>query len=121
MQERTRTPLTQLQPVATPVELETRPDTPETRAEDAALDTELAKELAQPDEDQQSEIYRRQRRNSKFWQKAVLTVLHRNSDEDTVVQLADNLTKAFDTRFEAGWFGYQHEAFFESEETDEQE
>lgn len=119
--ERTRTPTPTLQPVATPVELETRPDTPDTRAEDAASDAGLAEEISQPDEEQQAEIYRRQKRNMRFWKNAVLTIIQRNSDEETVIGMADTLTKAFDERVESGWFGHQHESFFETEETDEAE
>lgn len=109
----------ELQPVATGVPIETRPDTPETRAEDEQSEQELAAELAQgdppddtPADASDDEVYRRQERNRKFWKDCVLTILPRNSDEDTIVEMADKLTMEYDRRMEAGWFGHQHEEFF---------
>jgi hypothetical protein len=108
-----------LQPVAISdspgVLIETRPDTPETRAEDEQSDRELAEELS-AESPPNDEIWNRQERNRKFWSRVVHTIASRMSDEETIIDMADTLTKAYDARMESGWFGHQHEEFFNKEE-----
>lgn len=129
---RTRTVVPQIagKLLETPVTVPTRPDTPETRAEDEASERQLAEELAQDDpadpadpsadsdesgdesaprELTEEELSERQHRNQKFWRDCVFSMLPRHSDEASICEMADTLTREFDRRFEGGWFAHQHE------------
>lgn len=104
-----------------------RPDTPETRAEAEATDLEHAEMLAEPEPEPEpapepepepkteEELAERQDRNQKFWKSCVLAMLPRHSDEASICEMADTLTREFDRRFEGGWYAHQHEDFFQSE------